>query len=269
MTGLEFSHVSVKRNGRSVVSDFTLTVGDGEIVTLLGANGAGKSSLVLAAAGVLPTSAGVVRIDGKDLSGLPPHKIRRAGLAAVPEGHRVFSGLTVHESLRVAGSRLSRHELPDGVEAVLALFPEIAERLEQRAVSLSGGQQQMLAIANALVARPKFLLIDELSLGLAPVVVRRLVPAIREVADQGVGILLVEQFAAVALEIASRAAVIDRGRLAFVGQTEELIKQPELLHGAYLAEASAPQSTRTGRTNAADSNTRNVKADKASPSHAP
>ena len=242
MTALELDRLSVKRSGRTVVRDVTLTVNQGEIVTLLGANGAGKSSLVQAAAGVLALSAGVVRVAGRAVSGLPPHKIRRAGLAAVPEGHRVFTGLTVSESLRVAGSRLSRRELPAAVQTALGLFPELADRLEQDAASLSGGQQQMLAIASSLVARPAFLMIDELSLGLAPVIIRRLVPAIREIAAQGVGVLLVEQFAAVALEVATRAAVIDRGQLVFFGDAEQLIRQPELLHSAYLAETPSPSA---------------------------
>lgn len=235
MDMLTLESITVARGGRVVVRDVDLTVEAGEITALLGANGAGKSTTVQATAGLVPLRSGRVRIGDRTISGLPPHRVRAAGVAAVPEGHRVFGGLTVAESLRVAGSRLPAKRLAGGIDDALALFPELAERRGQEATSLSGGQQQMLALASALVARPDYLLIDELSLGLAPVIVRRLIPVIREIAAGGVGVLLVEQFATVALELATRAAVMERGALSYVGTAEDLAEHPDLLHGAYLA----------------------------------
>lgn len=235
MTVLELDDVTIARGGRIVVREVSLRVLAGEVTALLGANGAGKSTLVQGIAGLAALHSGRVSIGERVISGLPPHRVRAAGVAAVPEGHRVFRGLTVAESLRVAGSRLPTRRLAGGIDDALALFPELAGRRDQVAVSMSGGQQQMLAIASALVAPPDFLLVDELSLGLAPVVVRRLVPVVREIAERGVGVLLVEQFAAVALELADRAALMERGQLRFVGTARELAADPDLLHGAYLA----------------------------------
>jgi branched-chain amino acid transport system ATP-binding protein len=236
MSALLQAHgIGVERGGRTVVRDVELAVPGGAVTALLGANGAGKSSLVLAVAGILPLAAGHLAVDGRRLTSRAPHAIRAAGIATVPEGHRVLAALTVRDHLRAAGSRLTRGALDAAVAEAFALFPELAEREGQLAGTLSGGQQQMLAIASALVGRPRFLVIDELSLGLAPVVVRRLGPVITQIAATGIGVLLIEQFATVALGLADQANVMDRGRIVFSGSAEALAGQPELLHGAYLA----------------------------------
>lgn len=237
---LVFEAVTVARGARTVVHGVDIDVPAGGIVALLGPNGAGKTSLVLAAGGVLPLAGGRIVLDGRPLPRHRPDRARAAGLAVVPEGHRVLGELSVLDNLRVAGSSLARPALTEGVDAALARFPELAERLGQRAGSLSGGQQQMLALAQATVARPRFLVIDELSFGLAPIVVRRLVPELQALAAEGVGILLIEQFAAVALELAGTVHLMDRGRIRHRGAAAELAAHPELLHSAYLPGGTAP-----------------------------
>src|SRR5436190_941762 len=188
---LVIEELVASRVGRRVLHGMSLTVRRGEITALLGANGAGKSTLVLAVAGLVPTSAGTVVADGVLLNGLTPERRRTHGVSVVLEGHRVLRGLTVGENLAVAGSRLAMRPLRPGLAEALGAFPELAERLDQRAGTLSGGQQQMLAIAQACVVRPRYLLLDELSLGLAPAVIERLVPVVSALADDGVGVLLI------------------------------------------------------------------------------
>lgn len=231
---LALTDVSVARGGRPVVRGVDLEVPAGQVTALLGPNGAGKSTLVLGIGGVLPI-AGAVRIDGCDLAGRSPHQIRAAGLAVVPEGHRVLRGLSVADNLRAAGTGASRSALRAGIEQAWVTFPELEARQGQLAGRLSGGQQQMLAIASALVGQPSYVIIDELSLGLAPVVVERLEPVVRGIAERGIGVLLIEQFATVALRLADRVAIMDRGRIGFRGVADELADRPELLHGVYLA----------------------------------
>jgi branched-chain amino acid transport system ATP-binding protein len=232
---LDLHAVTVARGGRTVLRAVNLVIPAGQITALLGANGAGKSTLVQAVAGLLSLRSGEIRLADRVISGLAPHRVRAAGVATIPEGHRVFSGLTVAESLRVAGSRVPSRELAGAIADVLKLFPELAGLQAREASSLSGGQQQMLAIASALVATPDYLLIDEMSLGLAPAIVRRLVPVVSAIAERGVGVLLVEQFASVALELANQVAVLERGEISFTGSARQLSQRPELLHGAYLA----------------------------------
>ena len=175
------------------------------MTALLGPNGAGKSSLVLAVGGVLRPKAGAVLLDGRSIyAGRRPERIRRAGIAIVPEGRRLLPELTVEDNLRVATYTLSREQAQAGRERALELFPELSRRLRPPARSLSGGEQQMVVLAQALVSQPRFMLIDELSLGLAPVVVNRLIPTIRAVAESGIGVLLIEQFATVALGLANQ-----------------------------------------------------------------
>jgi branched-chain amino acid transport system ATP-binding protein len=228
------SDVTVARGGRPVVHDVTLEIPPGEVTALLGPNGAGKSTLVLAVAGVLRPQKGSVTVDGRELAGRRPEAIRRAGIAVVPEGRRLLSELSVQDNLQVATYALSREEARTGRGYALELFPELEKRLDTPGRALSGGEQQMLVLAQALVSRPRFLLIDELSLGLAPVVVKRLIPTIRTVAESGVGVLLIEQFATVALGLANRAHVMDRGRIRFSGAASELRARPELLQSSYL-----------------------------------
>jgi branched-chain amino acid transport system ATP-binding protein len=234
MGTLDVENVSVARAGRIVVREVSLSIPSGAITALLGANGAGKSSLVAAVAGILPHR-GRVRMGTHHLTGLAPSQIRALGVATVPEGHRVLRGLSVTEGLAVAGSRLSKSALSASLAGAWELFPELSERRHQEAGSLSGGQQQMLAMASALIDPPSYLLIDEMSLGLAPVVVKRLLPVLQALADRGIGVLLVEQFATAALAVAQRAAVMDGGSIVFDGSSDDLVRDPTVLHRAYLA----------------------------------
>jgi branched-chain amino acid transport system ATP-binding protein len=236
---LRLDGLTVARGGRPVLHGVTLEIPPGEVTALLGPNGAGKSTLVLAVAGVLKPLSGSVELAGRNLAGRRPESIRRAGVAVVPEGRRLLPELTVADNLQVATYALSRDEGKAGRAYALELFPELDKRLDTSARSLSGGEQQMLVLAQALVSKPRFLLIDELSLGLAPVIVKRLIPTIRTVAESGVGVLLIEQFATVALGLANRAHVIDRGRLQFSGAASELKARPELLQSSYLPGGSA------------------------------
>ena len=233
---LRVDGLSVPRGGRAVVHDVTLEVPLREVTTLLGANGAGKSTLVLAVAGVLRPTAGKITLGDRDLTRRRPERIRGAGVAVVPEGRRLLPGLTVEDNLKVATYSLSREQRRDGVAYALELFPELEKRWHAPGRLLSGGEQQMLVLAQALVSRPSVLLVDELSLGLAPVVVKRLIPTIERVASSGAGVLLIEQFAHVALSLAKTAYVLEGGRIRYEGTAEELTMHPELLHSAYLAQ---------------------------------
>lgn len=235
---LELRGLTVERGNRAVVREVSLDVPAGDVTALLGPNGAGKSTLVLAVGGVLRPLAGSVRIEGRELVRLRPELIRRAGVAIVPEGRRLLPDLTVDDNIKVAAYSLSGDAARTGRSRVLELFPELSRRLSAPARALSGGEQQMLVLAQALISSPRYLLIDELSLGLAPVIINRLVPVIREVAADGIGVLLIEQFAAVALGLATRAYVIEGGRIRFSGAASELREQPELLRSAYLLRGS-------------------------------
>ena len=230
------SDLSVRRGNKLVVDGLSLTLEPGRITALLGPNGAGKSSLVLALAGVLPIEKGAVEIGGRPMAGQAPETIRSAGLAAVPEGHRVLSGMSVHDNLLAAGFGHSASVAADAVEDVYRIFPELAERKAQKAGSMSGGQQQMLALGQALVARPKFILADEMSLGLSPLIVKRLMGVVVRLAEQGTGILLIEQFTHIALRIAHHANIMSRGRVTFSGEPQRLVDEPDILHRAYLAQ---------------------------------
>jgi branched-chain amino acid transport system ATP-binding protein len=234
VTALRIDDLAVARGGRPVVRGVTLEVPRGEVTALLGPNGAGKSTLVLAAGGVLRAESGEVRAGEQRLTGLRPERVREAGVAIVPEGRRLLGELTVGDNLDVATYALARRDARAAREEALDLFPELRKRLGTRARMLSGGEQQMVVLAQALVSRPQYMLIDELSLGLAPVIVERLVPVISRAAAAGVGVLLIEQFAAVALRLATGAHVIEGGRLRFSGDAAELRERPELLHSAYL-----------------------------------
>jgi branched-chain amino acid transport system ATP-binding protein len=204
------------------------------VTTLLGPNGAGKSTMVLVVGGVLRPTAGSITLDGTSLTRLRPEQIRRAGVAIVPEGRRLLPDLTVEDNLRVATYALSREDARRGIEYATELFPLLEPRRHAVARTLSGGEQQMVVLAQALVSRPKFMLVDELSLGLAPVVVQRLMPALESAAADGVGVLLIEQFVHVALALAESAYVIEGGRIVHHGTAAELREHPERLHSAYL-----------------------------------
>ena len=231
---LALNHLVVARGGRDVVRDVTIEVPPGEITALLGPNGAGKSSMVLAVGGVLALKHGTVTLGGQDLTRRRPERIRRAGLAIVPEGRRLLPELTVEDNIRVATYSLSASDAHAGRDRALEMFPELKKRLSALARSLSGGEQQMVVLAQALVSQPKFVIIDELSLGLAPVVVQRLIPTIQTVADSGTGVLLIEQFATLALGMSNHAYVMEGGHIQYAGTAQELRDKPNLLHSAYL-----------------------------------
>jgi branched-chain amino acid transport system ATP-binding protein len=234
---LRLDRLTVERGGRAVVRDVSLEVAPGEVTALLGPNGAGKSSLVLAVGGVLRSS-GSITLDGEELGSRRPERIRQRGIAIVPEGRRLLTLLSVRENLGVATYSLSRSDAKAGLKTALELFPELERRLDVPGRLLSGGEQQMLVLAQALVSQPKFIFIDELSLGLAPVIVQRLLPTIREIVEKGVGVLLIEQFATVALGLANRAYIMEGGRVQFSGTASQLKADPSLLHSAYLLRGS-------------------------------
>ncbi len=237
---LYLDSLSVARGGRTVVDDVSLEIPPGQVTTLLGPNGAGKSTLVLAVAGVLRASGGRVLLGETDLSGLRPEQVRAAGVAVVAEGRRLLPELSVHDNLRIATYALDRDSAKAGIAYALELFPELERRMQATARLLSGGEQQMLVLAQALVSRPEILLVDELSLGLAPVIVKRLVPTLEAAAANGVGVLLIEQFAHVALGLAQTAYVIEGGRIRYSGPAQKLIDEPEILHSAYLLREKVP-----------------------------
>ena len=236
---LRVTDLRVERGGREVLHGVSLSLEPGVISALLGANGAGKSSLVACIGGSVPASGGTITVDGVELRGLRPHQVLKRGVAVVSEGHPVLAGLSVHDNLRAAGLMLPKAVGERRIAEALELFPELRPRLEVDARNLSGGQKQMVNIAQALMIQPRYLLIDELSFGLAPAIVVRLGEVIRRVAAGGVGVLLIEQFTTLALQLASRAFVMERGNIVFEGGSAELEAQPEILHGAYLASGAS------------------------------
>jgi branched-chain amino acid transport system ATP-binding protein len=214
----------------------SVDVSAGEAITIIGANGAGKTTLLRVLAGLLPAHAGSVVLAGDDITRWPAERRARAGLALVPEGRQIFAGLSVRDNLLVGGYGERRSTLADRVDEVCALFPMLAEKAELRGGTLSGGQQQMLAVGRALMRRPQVLLLDEPSLGLAPLAVQEVVTKLQQLAASGVTAVLVEQNAAAAFRVASRGYVLDRGEVAAQGSTAELQDDP-LVREAYLGLA--------------------------------
>jgi len=231
---LEVEGLAVRYGGIRAVKGIDLSVGAGEVVCLIGANGAGKTTTLRALAGLLPTAAGRIRYAGDDLAGVPVHQRVRRGLAMVPEGRGVFPRLTVEENLRMgAYFRSDRDGIQADLERGFELFPRLEERRAQKAGTLSGGEQQMLAIARALMSRPRLLLLDEPSMGLAPLAVQRIFETIRQIASQGVTLLLVEQNARMALEVSRRGYVLEGGRVALSDTAADLLASPAV-RAAYL-----------------------------------
>ena len=219
-----------------VLKDVSLTVNEGEIVTLIGANGAGKTTTLMTISGVLKPRAGRVTFLGKDLTGVAPHEIVRLGIAQSPEGRKIFPRMTVLENLQMgAFTRDDKAGIQKDIERGFSLFPILAERRGQAGGTLSGGEQQMLAVARAMMARPRLLLLDEPSLGLAPLIVMRIFEVIRELNQEGTTVLLVEQNARMALKLAHRGYVMETGEIAIVGPAADLLEDPRV-KGAYLGE---------------------------------
>jgi len=230
---LKVQSLDVRYGAVRVLRGVSFAVDRGKIVALLGANGAGKSTTLRAISGLAPVTAGRVILDGEDLLGLPPHGVVRRGLALCPEGRRLFANLTVLENLLLGGYVREKASRSENLEWVLATFPRLEERLQQRAGTLSGGEQQMVALGRALMSRPRLLLLDEPSLGLAPLLVGEVFRIIKDINRRGATILLVEQNAHAALDIAHQAYVLENGRLVLQGTGEELLAHPHLKE-AYL-----------------------------------
>jgi len=229
---LKIDDLRVNYGGIEAVKGVTFEVPERQIVTLIGANGAGKSTTLRTIAGLVKPSSGRIRLQAEDITGMPPDRIVSRGITLVPEGRHVFPDLTVLENLQI-GAYLRSDSLDDDLEWVYSLFPRLKERSWQAAGTLSGGEQQMLAVGRALMSRPKVMMMDEPSLGLAPLVVKDIFSIIRKVNEQGVTILLIEQNANMALHVADTAYVLETGRLTLSGTGKELLNN-EAVKKAYL-----------------------------------
>jgi branched-chain amino acid transport system ATP-binding protein len=228
VNALVLDSVAVSRGAGPVISGVSLRVEPGRITALVGPNGAGKTSLLESISGVVAPSAGTISVDGESIAKLSRVQRARRGIVHIEQGRAIFPSLTVQENIRLtAGSQ-------EGVDEALAQFPELEKRRTSASGLLSGGEQQMVVLARAFASKPRFLLIDEMSLGLAPVVFMRLLPMIRQFSESGVGVLLVEQFTHLALGVATDALVVAGGRVTFEGEASALQTSPEVLHRAYL-----------------------------------
>jgi len=233
---LEVSNLRVSYGGINAVKGIDFAVGAGELVTLIGANGAGKTTTLRALTGLVRPAAGRVRYNGADITALPSHQLVRRGIALVPEGRGVFAQLTVDENLAMgAYARSDEAAISADRDRVFTLFPRLAERRRQTAGTLSGGEQQMLAIGRALMSRPRLLLLDEPSMGLAPLMVQKIFETVRAIAATGVTMLLVEQNAKLALEICSRGYVMESGEITLHDNARALLANPQVRR-AYLGE---------------------------------
>ena len=234
---LEISDLHVAYGSIEAIHGVNLSIESGEIMSLIGANGAGKTTTLRTISGLLKPAEGRILFDGKSIAGMPPHRIVRRGLAQAPEGRGIFANLTVAENLALgAYSRTDHAQVRKDRDRAIEFFPKIGERLSQNAGTLSGGEQQMLAIARALLAQPRLLLLDEPSLGLAPQIVQTIFRIIREINARGTTILLVEQNAHMALQVAHRAAVLEAGEIVMSGTAAELSASDEV-RKAYLGVA--------------------------------
>jgi branched-chain amino acid transport system ATP-binding protein len=234
MATLEVQNVHTYYGNIHALQGVSIAVRDGEVVTLIGANGAGKSTTLRTISGVLQPRDGHIALDGRRIDGLPPHEIVELGVCQVPEGRRIFPRMTILENLEMgAFARRDRSAIRSDMERVFELFPRLKERIAQKGGTLSGGEQQMLAIGRALMARPKILLLDEPSMGLAPILVETIFQTIQEINKQGVTVLLVEQNALMALQIAHRGYVLETGAIVLADSAEQL-RENETVQKAYL-----------------------------------
>jgi ABC-type branched-subunit amino acid transport system ATPase component len=237
---LRVEHIDVSYGPVQVLFDVSIEVGAGEIVALLGTNGAGKTTVLRAISGVLPVTAGRIVFDGDDVTDRSSREIVESGLIQLPGGRGVFPGMTVHENLEVGGYVFGKDHArrKDAIEAVLEEFPLLRGRLDQQAGTMSGGQQQMLSLAKSLVPEPRLLLVDELSLGLAPVIVEDLLDTRQRYVARGVSVVVVEQHVDLALSIAQRAYFMERGQVRFDGPAEQLHGRDDLLRSVFLSSAT-------------------------------
>ena len=235
---LELKGLQVAYGGIQAVKGIDLTVGQGELVCLIGANGAGKTTTLKGITGLQPVKSGTIHYAGEDITGKPAFQLVRKGLSMVPEGRGVFGALTIEENLAMgAYARNDRAAIRDDVERVFGLFPRLKERHKQTAGTLSGGEQQMLAMGRALMSRPKLLLLDEPSMGLAPLMVQKVFETVLTVSREGVTILLIEQNAKLALEVSGRGYVMESGEITLHGEAKQLLSDPKV-RAAYLGEAA-------------------------------
>lgn len=232
---LELRAVTVSYGMIDALKGISLSVKQGEIVALIGANGAGKSTTLMSVSGVAPLRSGSVLFENNPISGRPAHQIARSGISQVPEGRRIFPRMTVRENLEMGAFHSTKREFEQDIAKVCDLFPTLSERSRQLGGTLSGGEQQMLSIGRALMSRPRLLLLDEPSLGLAPIIVSRIFKIIKEINEQGMTILLVEQNAKAALRLAHRAYVMETGKIVMQGEASMLEKDPGIKK-AYLGE---------------------------------
>lgn len=230
---LELNGVSAHYGAIQALDQVSVRVNQGEIVTLIGANGAGKTTLLMTVCGSPRASAGAIFFEGQDITHWPTHMIMRSGMALSPEGRRVFPDLTVAENLKMGGFFLSKHEIEASEEQVYGLFPRLRERATQRAGTMSGGEQQMLAIGRALMTRPRLLLLDEPTLGLAPLIINQIFEIIQTIRSEGVTVFLVEQNANKALHIADRAYVLETGKVVMEDTGANLLSN-DAVRKAYL-----------------------------------
>jgi branched-chain amino acid transport system ATP-binding protein len=230
---LEFRHVSARYGQIEALSEVSLTVQEGEIVTLIGANGAGKTTLLMSLCGNPRPSQGQILFRNQPITHLETADIMRLGIAIVPEGRRIFSGLTVEENLHLGAFFMTREQREEDLDSVFRLFPRLKERLHQRGGTMSGGEQQMLAIARALMSRPKLLLLDEPSLGLAPLVIRQIFETLAQLRERGMTLFLVEQNANQALKLADRGYVLENGRILLQDSAAALLVN-DAVRQAYL-----------------------------------
>ena len=234
---LELEKLEVAYGGIQAVKGIDLVVRQGELVCLIGANGAGKTTTLKGITGLQPVKAGRIVYDGNDVTGKPAFQLVRKGLSMVPEGRGVFGALTIEENLAMgAYSRRDRKEIKQDVERVFGLFPRLKERARQTAGTLSGGEQQMLAMARAIMSRPKLLLLDEPSMGLAPLMVQKVFETVLAISGEGVTILLIEQNAKLALEVSNRGYVMESGTITLSGDARQLLSDPKVRE-AYLGES--------------------------------
>ncbi|MBN4667772.1 ABC transporter ATP-binding protein [Pandoraea nosoerga] len=230
---LKLEQIHTHYGAVEALSGVSIEVNKGEIVTLIGSNGAGKTTLMMTVCGTPRASSGRVTFEGHDITGRPTHEIMRMGLAISPEGRRVFPSLTVIENLKMGGFFASKEDIDAGMEHVFKLFPRLAQRGKQRAGTMSGGEQQMLAIGRALMSRPRLLLLDEPTLGLAPLVIAQIFDIIRAIRDEGVTVFLVEQNANKALHVADRGYVLETGRVVLADSAQNLLANDDIKR-AYL-----------------------------------